>query len=324
MSKEHHHILIAESRDLSPQVVATLNALGAVRCADLDRTALLRENENATILWVRLRNYIDSEVLGHFPHLRVLVTPTTGLTHIDLNEVCRRNIKLLSLQGEKDFLKTIRATAEHTIGLMLAVIRRLPGAFDHVKASKWNRDEYRGEELYGKSIGIVGYGRLGKIVSRYLHAFDAKVLVADPNVNAATVDPWALLVPIEKLLRESDIVTLHVNYHEGNRRLFGRREFAQMKEGAYFINTSRGELLDEQVLLESLESRALGGAALDVLSEEHSIHGAVHPLVEYAQTHDNLIITPHIGGCTRESLQKTEEFMASRLRDWLKDAAYSI
>jgi D-3-phosphoglycerate dehydrogenase len=319
MSTEQHNILIVESRDLSPQVMGTLTALGTVRCADLDRTALLKESGDATVLWVRLRNYIDREVLDHFPRLRVLVTPTTGLTHIDLNEVYGRNIKVLSLQGESEFLKNIRATAEHTIGLMLALIRRLPAAFDHVKASKWNRDEFKGEELYGKTIGIVGYGRLGKIVSRYLHAFEAKVLVADPNAHAATVDPWAMLVPLEKLLRESDIVTLHVNFHEGNRGLFGRREFAQMKEGAYFINTSRGELVDEQVLLESLESRALGGAALDVLSQEHSILGAVHPLVEYARTHDNLILTPHIGGCTKESLQKTEEFMVSRLRDWLKN-----
>jgi D-3-phosphoglycerate dehydrogenase len=319
MPTERHKILIVESRDLSPHVIATLNAFGEVRCADLDRKALLLEDEYATILWVRLRNYIDREVLDHFPRLRALVTPTTGLTHIDVNEVYGRNITLLSLQGETDFLKTIRATAEHTIGLMLAVIRRLPGAFDQVKASKWNRDEFRGEELYGKTIGIVGYGRLGKIVSKYIHAFDAKVLAADPNVNAATVDPWVLLVPLDKLLRESDIVTLHVNFHEGNRGLFGRREFAQMKEGAYFINTSRGELVDEQALLESLESCALGGAALDVLSQEHLGLGPAHPLVEYARTHDNLIITPHIGGCTKESLEKTEEFMVSRLRDWLKN-----
>ncbi len=319
MSTERHKILVVESRDLSSHVIATLNALGEVRCADLEREALLRADGETTIVWVRLRNYIDREVLDHFPRLRVLVTPTTGLTHIDLDEVRKRNIKVLSLQGESEFLKTVRATAEHTIGLMLALIRRLPAACDHVKASKWNRDEFKGGELYGKTIGVVGYGRLGKIVSRYLHAFEAKVLVADPNAHAATLDPWAMLVPLEKLLRESDIVTLHVNYHEGNRGLFGRREFAQMKEGAYFINTSRGELVDEQVLLEALESRALGGAALDVLSREHVGLGPAHPLVEYARTHDNLIITPHIGGCTKESLQKTEEFMASRLRDWLKN-----
>lgn len=316
MSNEKHRILITESFKLSPQVVRVLGTLGEVQCADLDRTALLQARRDTTILWVRLRNYIDREVFDRFPRLRVLVTPTTGLTHIDLNEIARRNITVLSLKGETDFLKTVRATAEHTIGLMLALLRRLPNAFDHVKAFKWNRDQFRGEELYGKTIGIVGYGRLGRIVSKYLQVFEARILATDSNVNAIPVDPWITGLPIEKLLVEADIVTVHVNFNENNRGLFGVKEFALMKKGAYFINTSRGELVDEKALLQALESQHLGGAALDVLSQEHNLAGRLHPLIEYARKYDNVIITPHIGGCTEESLNKAEEHMATRLFEW--------
>jgi D-3-phosphoglycerate dehydrogenase len=125
-------------------------------------------------------------------------------------------------------------------------------------------------------------------------------------------------VQLNELLREVDLVTLHVNLTDGNKGFFGAREFALMKEGAWFVNSSRGELVDERALLDSLTSGHLAGAALDVICGEHSTSLASHSLIAYARSHDNLIITPHIGGCTIESMDKSESFLAERLSILIK------
>ncbi len=121
------------------------------------------------------------------------------------------------------------------------------------------------------------------------------------------------MLPLEQLLERADIVTLHVDLRAGTQKFFTAKEFSMMKEGAWFINTSRGELIDEEALLSALRSGRLAGAALDVLRAENSAGMASHPLVIHARDHDNLIITPHIGGCTTESLEKTELFLAEKL-----------
>ena len=116
-------------------------------------------------LWVRLRNRIDREVFDAAPRVRFVITNTTGLNHIDQEEADRRGVRVISLRGESEFLKDVRATAEHTVGLLLALMRRIPAARDHVRRGGWNRDLFRGNELYGKTAGIVGYGRLGRLVA---------------------------------------------------------------------------------------------------------------------------------------------------------------
>lgn len=306
-------ILVSESGGFSAQALALLCQAGELVLADLDRDGLLSAVKEANVLWVRLRHRIDAEIMAAAPCLKVIVTPTTGLNHIDLEEAGRRGIRVLSLRGASEFLRDVRATAEHTLALILALLRHVAGATAHVQAGGWNRDLFKGIELYGKTVGVVGYGRLGRIVARYLRAFDARVLGTDPNVDGGSVERGIALVPLVQLLREADLVTLHVNLSEKTCGLFGREQFATMKEGSWFINTSRGELVDESELLESLQSGRLSGAALDVLSAEHSDGMEDHPLVAYACEHDNLIITPHIGGCTIESMEKTECFLADHL-----------
>jgi D-3-phosphoglycerate dehydrogenase len=247
------------------------------------------------------------------PHLTTIVTPTTGLNHIDLEEADRRGIRILSLRGEAEFLRDVRATAEHTLALMLALLRHVPTALTHVREGGWNRDRFKGRELHKKTVGVVGYGRLGRIVAHYLRAFDTHVLITDPNLKTEAIEPGLTLVSLPQLLHASDLVTLHVNLCDATWRFFGQEQFAAMKRDAWFINTARGELVDESALLAALRMGQLAGAALDVLCEECSDGMEKHPLVAYAREHDNLIITPHIGGCTSESLEKTECFLAERL-----------
>ena len=299
---------MAESSGFSAAAAERLRAEHELELADLDRAGLLAAVAEADVLWVRLRHRIDEEVFAAAERLRFVVTPTTGLDHIDLDAPSRR-AQILSLQGETEFLSDVRATAEHTVALMLALLRHLPAAARHVAEGGWDRDGFRGGELRGRTVGIVGYGRLGRIVAHYLRAFDAEVIATDPRAQAGDVE----LVALDELLRRADLVTLHAPLNDDTRGLIGRAELDSMRPGSLLVNTARGGLVDEGALLDALRSGHLAGAALDVLSGEDAAGMGDHPLVAHAREHDNLIVTPHIGGATRESMEKTEEFMAERL-----------
>ena len=306
-------LLITESDRFHPVALDRLREAADVTVANLDRRELLRTVGSYDALWVRLRHRIDAEVLERASSLRWIASPTTGLNHIDLEMANRRGIDVISLRGETDFLRDIRATAEHTIGLMLAALRHLPTATAHVNSGGWNRDLFCGSELYQKTIGIVGFGRLGTLVAKYARGFDVRVLAFDPYVADDAVPNDIQRTPLETLLAESDIVTIHVNLSAETRGLFGRDQFNQMRRGSWLINTSRGEVIDESALLEALLGGHLRGAALDVLADESASGMRDHPLVRYTHDHTNLIITPHLGGCTAESMAKTEMFLAEKL-----------
>ncbi|MCC6591556.1 MAG: hydroxyacid dehydrogenase [Bryobacterales bacterium] len=316
-------VIMIEPEKFSPQALKLLRRFADVRLCDVESARFMVDAEWADVLWVRLRHYIDRQLMDASPSLRAIVTPTTGLNHIDLDEAGRRGIEVLSLRGEVEFLRDVRATAELTIGLMLSLIRRLPGAIAHVRHGGWNRDIFRGNELAGMPVGIVGYGRLGTLVTRYLQAFDATVLVTDPAVSASAVPAGVSLVPLEKLLRESCMVSLHANLTSETEGMFRAAEFAAMRQGSWFVNTARGELVDQNALLGALRSGRLCGAAVDVISDEHTHRGA-QPLLEYARHHDNLLITPHIGGCTAESMEKTELFMVNKLQALTQESSAAM
>jgi D-3-phosphoglycerate dehydrogenase / 2-oxoglutarate reductase len=307
-------VLIAESEGFSPDALRRLRERVDVVAADLGRDELLAAVATADVLWVRLRHQIDDEVLTAAGRLKAIVTNTTGLTHIDMEAAARRGVEVISLRGHGEFLRTIHATAELTLGLVLALARRLPAAVAHVRDAGWDRYRFKGHDLYGKTAGIVGLGRLGRIVAGYFNALGMDVLATTPERDP--VDGVSL-VPLDELLRRSDLITVHVDLNPGTRGLFGQREFAAMKAGAWFVNTSRGEVVDEAALLAALEDGRLKGAALDVLAGEPSSITPSHPLVCYAATHDDLIITPHIGGYTVESLDRTEGHLAGVLLDYL-------
>jgi D-3-phosphoglycerate dehydrogenase len=306
-------ILIAESREFSPEACGVLSSAGDVTLADLDHAALCEAVADVDLLWVRLRNRVDRAVLQNAVRLQAIATPTTGLNHIHTEEANRRGVQVFSLRGETEFLKNVRATAEHTIALTFALLRHIPQAVKDTDSGRWNRDLFRGSELYGKTVGVVGYGRLGRLVGRYFHVFGANVIASDPNVPPSEVEDFVELAPLESLLSRSDIVTVHVNLNEHTERMFGHRQFQCMKPGAWFVNTARGELVDEIALLEALQSGHLSGAGLDVLRDETSGHLASNPLLRYATQQNNLLITPHIGGCTVESMAKTEIFLAEKI-----------
>jgi D-3-phosphoglycerate dehydrogenase / 2-oxoglutarate reductase len=300
------NVLIAESEAFSRRAAEIVRAAGQVRFMHATRPQLLRSLREIDVLWVRLGHRIDAEVMNAAPRLRYILSATTGLNHIDLVEAERRGIEAISLRGETEFLRDVHATAEHTVALILAMLRRLPAAALSAVLGSWDRERFRGEELYGKTVGIVGYGRLGRMVAPLLHAFGARVVANDRK----STSPAAM--PLDQLLWEADIVSLHASFDESLRGFFGEKQFSRMRPQSWFVNTSRGELVDERALIEALRSGHLSGAALDVVSGENDADLSRHPLVLYARDHPNLILTPHIGGCTTESLEKAEVFLAEK------------
>lgn len=306
-------ILNAEPGGYAPEARALLERCGALTERELDRAGLLAELRGYEVLIVRLAHQIDREVLEAAPRLRAIVSATTGLDHIDLDEAAARGVAVLSLRGETAFLRGVTATAEHTWGLLLALTRRLVPAAAAVARGEWDRDALRGHDLAGQALGIVGLGRIGSMVARYGRAFGMEVAAFDPHR-----DSWPEGVErrasLEALLPDSRVLTLHVPLAPDTERLVGRRELARLPAGALLVNTSRGAVVDEGALLEALESGHLAGAALDVVPDERDpARRARSPLLAYAARHENLLITPHLGGATHESMAKTEVFMARKL-----------
>jgi D-3-phosphoglycerate dehydrogenase len=308
-------LLIAESRGFAPAALRLLQERFDVVAADLDRAGLRSRLAPFDALWVRVRTRIDAELMDAAPKLKWVATNTTGLTHIDLDAARRRGIAVVSLKDETEFLRTIRATAELTLGLTLALIRRIPWAHGHAAGGAWDRSQFPGTEIYEKTVGIIGYGRLGRIVAHYFQAFGADVVVHDRVLGTGTVVDGFRTVSLEELLSVSDIASLHVNYEPANRHLLGAEQFEKMKPTAVFVNTARGELVDEQALADAIRHGSLAGAAVDVLEDEHSPERGRRGLLDLAQSSERVVLTPHIGGHTVESTAKTELFLAGKLND---------
>ena len=301
-------ILNLDPKFYSKKALSLWQAMGEVDQREVDRRELLRIIPDYDAVILRLSHKIDKEVIARGTTLKLIATNTTGLDHIDLEAARDRNIAVISLRGEEQFLQTVTATAELTWGLLLSLIRHLPRASQSVLERRWDRDAFIGEELSGKTLGIIGLGRIGMQMATIAKAFRMHVLAHDP-VRRET---WVTHLPsLRELLPQCDVVSLHASLSPQTIRLLGEEEFWLFKQGAYFINTSRGDLVDEAALIEALSTGRIEGAAVDVISGEHADKSS-HPLIVYAREHSNLLITPHLGGATRQSWENTEVFIAER------------
>jgi D-3-phosphoglycerate dehydrogenase len=259
----------------------------------------------------------DRPVLERAGQLRVIATSSTGTDHLDLVAAAERHITILSLKNDTEFLDGITATAELAWGLLLAVVRRLPWATAAAFRGDWARDRFRGRQLSGKTLGILGYGRLGRMVAEYGKAFRMKVLACD--VRPVRPADGVTMVDFETLLRQSDVLSVHIHLTEETRGLLDERALARMKPGAVLINTSRGAVVNEAALLAALESGQLAGAGVDVICGEWDANLASHPLIRYANAHENLVISPHIGGVTYESQHLAMEHTVAKLLKFLEE-----
>jgi len=311
-------ILITESANYSIEALSTLSKLGEVDKIDCDRNKLLEIIGNYNIIVIRLNLVIDKKILDNADILKFIVSPTTGLNHIDTEFTAKKGIEIISLKGERNFLNNITGTAELAWGLLLSLTRNISKASTDVSNGRWDRDKFIGNELSGKTLGIIGLGRLGSILAEYGQAFRMRVVASDPSPHQ--VLEKVEMLDLKELLKCSDIISIHIEHNSSNNKFFNQSLFDLIKPGAMLINTSRGEIIDEFALIEVLKSGKLAGAALDVLTDEFKNEGnwlQSNPLWQYAQENPNLLISPHIGGATMESMEKTEIFIADKLKESL-------
>lgn len=302
-----------------PDLFAPLAPIANVVSLPPKRETLLENISEFDAYFSSLHVRLDREALGKATRLRVIATASTGLDHIDLGAAAEKGIAVLSLKEEIAFLDQITSTAELAWGLLLATVRRLPWAFGSALEGRWARDGFRGRQLSGKTVGILGYGRLGRMVADYGKAFRMRVLACDiRDVHPAE---GIEMVDLDRLLRESDVLSIHVHLSDATRGMISQNEFAKMKRGAILINTSRGAIVDEGAMLDALRRGLIAGAGVDVIDGEWDPDLRQHPVIRYASEHQNLVISPHVGGITYEAQRMSFEFIAGKLKRHLEGLA---
>jgi glyoxylate reductase len=232
---------------------------------------------------------IDAELLDGSPNLRIIANVARGYDNLDLDELASRGIWATNVPDA-----FTASTAEVTIGLLLMVMRRMAEGDAYVRRGGWDRfvpGEWDGNTLVGKTIGIVGYGLIGQAVARRARAFDMNVIYHQRTKLVDSDTPW---YPLPDLLAASDVVSLHAPLTPETTFLMNAETLGQMKKGSVLINTARGRMVEEQALLDALQSGWLGGAGLDVVEHEPAVGATLREL-------QNVVITPHLGGGTLES-----------------------
>jgi D-3-phosphoglycerate dehydrogenase len=272
----------------------------------LDELIKFQNTNLIEILITRLRYSLDESILYLLPNLKAIITATTGLDHIDKSVLDNKKVQTYSLRPHKDFLDTIPSTAEHTWALMMALLRNIPNANTDVTKGNWERDRYRGYQLKGKTIGIIGLGRTGTKVAHYANSFNMEVVYYDPNVFNGE---WNKVDSLNELAKRADIVTVHVHLLQDTINLIDNLFIENCKDNVFIINTSRGKVCDELAIVSGLNKSKIKGVATDVLSCELTNITDSH-LWRAQQEGANVIITPHLGGATWEAMWDCEEYLA--------------
>lgn len=241
--------------------------------------------------------------------LALIITATTGATHIDQAALAERDIPLMTLKGQTEFLRGITPAAELSWALVLACARHLRAAIDHVGDGQWERTRFPGLMLKGRSIGLIGMGRIGGWMARYAEAFGMTVNYHDPHAGDAP--SFANAMSLEDLVAASDIVSIHVHVDDSTRGMINADLLARFRPGAIFINTARSELTDEEALVAALKTGRLSAVGADVLAHEPEPEKS--PLWRHARDHDNVIITPHIGGFCPDAVDHVVAFTCDRI-----------
>ena len=264
-------------------------------------------------------NYkIDKIVLKNAKKLKAIFTPSTGSTHIDKKYLNKRKIYLFTIQKNNE-LQRIKASSEFTFGLLLSSFRNLVQGAKVVQSGNWRNqeDKIRGNELYKKKIGIIGFGRIGQNIYKYAKSFGMEIKAYDP-FKLTKLRKFKILSNLNYLLKNSDVVTVCVHLNNKTKKMCNKLFFNKMKKGSIFINTSRGEVIDEISLIKALKSKKIKSAAVDVIQGEQNEDISNNKLILYSKENDNLIITPHMAGLTYESeklaakiiLAKVDKFFA--------------
>ncbi|MEE8347169.1 MAG: phosphoglycerate dehydrogenase, partial [Dehalococcoidia bacterium] len=297
--------------------IAALKRFGAqvdVRTG-LKPDELLAAVDGYEALIVRSETRLTRDVIEAAGSLQVIGRAGIGVDNIDIQAATEKGVVVVNAPTGN-----IISAAEHAIALMLALARHIPEANASLKSGRWERGRFRGTEVRGKTLGIVGLGQVGSEVARRARGLEMRVLAHDPFVPEERARGLGVdLVPFEELLRESDFLTVHTTLTEGTRRLIGDAELRQMKPTAQIINTARGGIVDEEALEAALTDDRLAGAALDVFETEPLTS---HPLF----SNEKVVVTPHLGASTAEAQERVSLDVADQIIAVLKGdpAQYAV
>jgi D-3-phosphoglycerate dehydrogenase len=269
---------------------------------------LANDLKDADALIVRSATKVTQELLDGAPKLRAVARAGTGVDNVDVPAATKRGIVVMNAPGANSL-----SVAELAMGLMLSMARNIPAADASMKSSKWEKTKFGGAEIRSKTLGLVGFGRIGQEVASRAHAFDMVVVAHDPFISAETATSLGVtLVSLDELCARADYISLHLPSLPSTRHVFNAERFALCKKGVRIINTARGELIDEQALADAIESGQVGGAGLDVFDVEP-------PKDWRLATLPQVVATPHIAASTREAQEQVGAETASALRDFLKE-----
>jgi len=257
---------------------------------DISKEELLEKVKDADALIVRSRTKVTREVIEAGKKLKVIGRAGVGVDNIDLKAATERGIVVVNAPEA-----TSITVAEHTLGLILSLARNIPQANASLKSGKWEKKKFLGVELRGKTLGVIGLGRIGSAVAKKAKAFEMKILAYDPYISKERGKELGIeIATLEEVLKNSDFVTLHVPLTKQTYRMIDKQAISKMKNNAYIINCARGGVIDEEALYEALISEKLAGAALDVFEKEPPFDS---PLLKL----ENVIVTPHLGASTEEA-----------------------
>jgi D-3-phosphoglycerate dehydrogenase len=271
------------------------------------RQLLLQENIDVILCNPNQQMYkIDKDLL-HQTSVKLINTCSTGLNHIDVEYCKRQGITIYSLTSDYELIGQLPSTSELAFGLMTSLLRNIPQSNLDVKLGNWDYTKYIGHQIKDLNIGIIGYGRLGKMMKTYCDAFNANTYVFDPYVN------YSPQISLEEMFRVCNVISLHVHVTPETKYMINKKLFGLINEDLYIINTSRGEIINEVDIINALETGKLKGYATDVV--EHEFDNILEsPIIQGMIRGLNIITTPHIGGMTIEGQQKAYIWAINKLK----------
>jgi D-3-phosphoglycerate dehydrogenase len=295
-------VLIADK--LAESTVAALGDQVEVRWVDgPDRPKLLAAVPEADALLVRSATTVDAEVLAAAPKLKIVARAGVGLDNVDVDAATARGVLVVNAPTSN-----IHSAAEHALALLLSAARQIPAADATLRERTWKRSSFSGTEIFGKTVGVVGLGRIGQLVAQRLAAFGAHVTAYDPYVSHARAAQLGIeLLPLDDLLGRADFISIHLPKTKETAGLIGKDALTKVKPGVIIVNAARGGLIDEQALADAIKSGHVRGAGLDVFSTEPCTDS---PLFDLPQ----VVVTPHLGASTAEAQDRAGTDVAASVR----------
>lgn len=295
-------VLIADK--LAESTVAALGDQVEVRWVDgPDRPKLLAAVTDADALLVRSATTVDAEVLAAAPKLKIVARAGVGLDNVDVDAATARGVLVVNAPTSN-----IHSAAEHALALLLSAARQIPAADATLREHTWKRSKFSGTEIFGKTVGVVGLGRIGQLVAQRLAAFGAHITAYDPYVSQARAAQLGIeLLPLDDLLARADFISVHLPKTKETAGLLGKENLAKTKPGVIIVNAARGGLIDEQALADAITSGHVRGAGLDVFATEPCTDS---PLFELPQ----VVVTPHLGASTEEAQDRAGTDVAASVK----------